>query len=445
MNTDNLNKMSLPWQRLAAGIASVLIVLVLSAAGSSARAAGPTFSDDSQACVDCHGKPDIAPKVLDDGTKLSMHVAGKDFLAAMHYKQDCTDCHADLDEKTHGKVKTPLKDLRAMKASMQETCRDCHKKKAKAYDDGIHATLVKEGNDKAPYCASCHNAHNQVSVKLTAAIDKAPCANCHEKIFKAYVGDVHGKARADKGKDAPICFDCHSAHDVTAPSLGDGPKSACLECHKTAAEKHADWLPNSKLHFEAVSCVACHSPAAPRRVNLRLYDGVTDVQLREATGVPQFASRAKASDLGNVGLDEGDLSALLKQFGQDSGPKGKVILRGRLEVSSGVAAHELAPKDKALKACSTCHSQGAEPFKSVVLSIASADGRPLRHVVQQDVLGSATAFNSVRGFYALGSTRIKALDTVLVIGGLVCLVACIGHGVARGMFSGVRRRRTGSK
>jgi hypothetical protein len=440
MNTTILEHPSSPWRRPAAWITAALVLLALSFVSAGARAGEHTFSKDSLACLKCHEKPDIEDKKLDDGKTLSMHVSGTDFLAARHFEQDCTDCHSNLDDKTHGKVKTPLKNRREMMASMQETCRDCHKKSQKRYDDSIHAALIKGGSEKAPYCANCHNAHTQPSVKVRMPIEKTACAECHEKIFKAYSGDVHGHARAIMVKDAPICSDCHQSHDVKAASLGDGPRPACLNCHKTAAAKHAEWLPNSQLHFETISCVVCHSPNAVRRVNLRLYDGVKDSQLREKSGVPQFAGRVKAEDGSNAGLDAGDLSTLLSQFSHDAGQTGKVVVRGRLEVSSGPQAHQLANKENALKACDTCHKEGAAPFKTVVLSIASADGRPLRHVVQQDVLGSATAFESVRGFYALGSTRIKLLDTLLILAVLACIAACGAHAVARGVFSGVRKQ-----
>jgi hypothetical protein len=441
MNTTTLRCPPTPWLRPAAWFTGALVLVALSFAGSGAQAAEHTFSKDSLACLKCHEKPDIQDKKLEDGKTLSMHVSGQDFLAARHFEQDCTDCHSKLDEETHGKVKTPLKSRREMMASMQETCRDCHKKSQKLYDDSIHAAAIKGGSDKAPYCANCHNAHTQPSVKLQAPIDKTPCAECHDKIFKAYSGDVHGHARSIKIKGAPICADCHQAHDVQAASLGEGPKPACLNCHKNAAAKHDEWLPNSRLHFDTVSCVVCHSPNAVRRVNLRLYDGAADSQLREKSGVPQFASRVKAEDGANAGLDAGDLSALLQQFSHDAGQTGKVVVRGRLEVSSGTDAHHLSAKGRALKACDTCHKQGAEPFKSVVVSIASADGRPLRHAVQQDLLGSAQSLESVRGFYALGSTRIKLLDALLILAVLGAVGASFAHALARGVFSGVRKQR----
>ncbi|WP_088280061.1 cytochrome c3 family protein [Ideonella sp. A 288] len=406
-----------------------------------AHAKTAEFSDESKACLKCHEKPDIAAKKLEDGKTLSMHIRGADYLAAQHVEQDCTDCHSDLDDKTHGKVSTPLASRRALMESMQETCRDCHKKRQKLYDDGLHAALVKQGSDKAPLCANCHDAHYQASVKLLEPIDKTSCAACHDKVFAAYKADVHGLARVAKGKDSPICADCHQSHDNKAASLGDGQKDTCLKCHKDSADKHAQWLPNTALHFEAISCVTCHSPDAKRRVNLRLYDSATDTQLREKAGVPQFVQRVKAEDVANVGLTEADLDSLLEQFGNEGGTKRKVFLRGRLEVQSGVEAHQLAPKDKALKACDACHRLGSAAFESVVLSIASADGRPLRHAVQNQVLGSVTAFDSVRGFYALGSTRIKLLDWLLGLAVAGSIAGCLAHMTARRLTRGLRERR----
>lgn len=422
-------------------ITLALALLACCLLAGTARAKSAEFSDDSRACLKCHEKPDIAPKKLDDGKTLSMHIRGSDYLAAQHVKQDCTDCHSGLDDKTHGKVSTPLASRRALMESMQEACRDCHKKRQKLYDDGLHAALVKGGSVKAPVCANCHDAHYQPSVKLLEPIDKTSCAACHEKVFDAYKADVHGRARVTKGKDSPSCADCHQPHDNKAASLGDGQKDACVKCHKDSADKHEQWLPNTALHFEAISCVVCHSPDAKRRVNLRLYDGATDTQLREKAGVPKFVQRVKAEDVGNVGLTEADLDSLLEQFGRDAGNKGKVFLRGRLEVQTGVEAHQLAPKDKAMKACDTCHRQGAAAFQSVVLSIASADGRPLRHAVQNQVLGSVTAFDSVRGFYALGSTRIKLLDWLLGLAVAGSIAGCLAHWTARRLTRGLRERR----
>ncbi len=420
---------------------ALLILWILAPAAFAAEAI--ELSEDDAVCMECHdrdAKADISKK-FEDGTTLSMRVSTKLYLESVHKENNCTDCHADLDEDTHGKVKTPMKNRRALKQSMQEACRDCHKKMFKEFDDSIHAFRIKEGSDKAPLCADCHNAHTQTPVEVAGPIDQTPCAACHEPIFKAYAKDVHGMQRVAQGKAAPICSDCHQAHAVKAASLGDGPKDACLSCHEKALEQHKEWLPNTGLHLESISCVACHAPDAQRRVNLRLYDGATKSQLREKSGVPQFVRRAQAGDAGNLGLDERALWSLLTQFSQDDETAtGKVVVRGRLEVSSGIEAHQLSEKSRALKDCKVCHGRGAEPFQSVSLSIAGPDGRPLRHDVQSEVLSSAKTLNSVRGFYAIGSTRIKLLDVLLVLAVAGSIAGVLAHMVGKRMFRGVRER-----
>jgi hypothetical protein len=159
--------------------------------------------------------------------------------------------------------------------------------------------------------------------------------------------------------------------------------------------------------------------------------------MSEKSGVPQFVRLADAADTKNMGLDERALWSLLKEFNQDGS---KTVLRGRLEVKSGIEAHQLSEKSLALKDCNVCHKEGAAPFQSVTLTIAGPDGRPLRHGVQNAVLSSLTSMESVRGFYAIGSTRIKLLDILLimVVGGAIFVP--IGHMTVKRLFKGVRER-----
>jgi hypothetical protein len=250
---------------------------------------------------------------------------------------------------------------------------------------------------------------------------------------------VHGLERAAKGKVAPICGSCHKTHDIKAASFGDGIKDNCISCHKDSIGEHKDWLPNAALHFEAISCPVCHSPGAKRRVNLRLYDSAAKRQLSENTGVPRFEKRADAADLNKAGLDEKALWSLLTEFNQDSGTK-NTVLRGRLEVRSGVEAHQISEKSRAVRDCDTCHRPGAEPFQSVTLTIASPDGRPLRHGVQKDVLNSLAAVESVRGFYAIGGTRIKLLDYALILVLLAGIGGPLAHMTIKRLFRRMREK-----
>jgi hypothetical protein len=153
--------------------------------------------------------------------------------------------------------------------------------------------------------------------------------------------------------------------------------------------------------------------------------------------VPLFEKRTDTADLTKVGLDERALLSLLKDYNQDGG-QGKTVLRGRLEVRSDIEAHQLSEKAKAIKDCDTCHKQDAEPFQSVALTIAGPDGRPMRHGVQKDVLTSLQATESVRGFYAIGSTRIKLLDYALVLVLLAGIGGPLVHMTIKWLFRRVR-------
>ena len=391
-----------------AGVAA----LAFSIFSAPAWAADDAISKEDQACLSCHVKPGLEKKFA-NGETLSLTIPAKAYAESVH-NSACGDCHSDLDAATHPAEKTAFAGKREFVVKQVEACATCHQKKVTEYETSVHAALLRDGSKAAPACSDCHNPHAVQPRTGVEPITAVVCRNCHEKIFEAYAGSTHGKARVTKGKVAPLCADCHRAHDVTAASLGDRMKDTCLACHKDTVDLHKAWLPNTERHLDAISCPACHSPAAQRRVNLRLYDGVAKQQISEKTGVPQFEKLAKAADTSGEGLDARALWSLLKGFNQE-GSDSKTVLRGRLEVRSGVEAHQMTDKSNALKDCDTCHRAGAAPFQSVTVTIAGPDGRPLHYGAQKEVLNSLISMESVGGFYAIGGTRIKLLDTLLVL------------------------------
>jgi predicted CXXCH cytochrome family protein len=428
--------------RRAGAVLAGVAALVFSALSMPVLAQDNALSKEDQVCLGCHDKAGLEKK-LGNGEQLALTIPAKAYAESVH-NSGCGDCHSEIDVKTHPKDAAAIGSKHEFAIKQMEACVTCHKKKVTEYESSVHAALLREGNKMAPVCSDCHNPHavqHKTGVEPIAAV---VCRRCHEKIFEAYADSAHGKARAAKGKAAPICADCHRAHDVTAPSLGDRMKDTCLSCHKNAVEAHKDWLPNTDRHLEAVSCPACHSPAAQRRVNLRLYDGVAKQQKSEKTGVPQFERLANAADVSGQGLDGRALWSLLQGFNRD-GTDSKTVLRGRLEVRSGVEAHQMTDKSKALKDCDTCHHEGAAPFQSVTVTIAGPDGRPLRHGAQKEVLNSLVSIESVGGFYAIGGTRIKLLDTLLVLALAAGVGVPIGHMTIKLLFRRVREKREAAK
>ncbi|MBI3371877.1 MAG: cytochrome c3 family protein [Betaproteobacteria bacterium] len=405
-------------------------------AAPSARAADSpanTLSDGDKKCLTCHASEGMT-KNLGNGETLALRVHGEAFAKSVHAPLGCAICHAEINLDKHPGAQRKIETRRGYAVAMIEVCRTCHEDKFKLYEGSVHASLLRAGIPVAPVCTDCHSPHSIAPKAAGQPMKAVACRKCHETIFEAYAGSVHGLARGKSAESpAPLCAGCHRAHDVGAPSVGDRLRNTCIACHGGTIESHQSWLPNAERHLEVVSCPACHSPGAQRKVDLRLYDGVSRERMVEKKGVPQFEDRARSADKEGDGLDAIALRSLLKQFNVE-GAERTTTLRGRLEVRTGVEAHQLSDKSRAVSNCDSCHREGADPFQSVTVSIVGADGRPLRHDAQKEVLNSAVSVESMRGFYAIGGTRIKLLDVLLVLALLSGILVPVGHMTVKWLF-----------
>ncbi|MBI5912693.1 MAG: cytochrome c3 family protein, partial [Betaproteobacteria bacterium] len=388
-------------------IASIAALALLTASAPT-YAADEALSAADQNCLGCHGSAGMEKK-LADGEVLQLQVPADMFRKSVHRPNGCVSCHTDVDPTAHPPSKKEIKTKRSYAIAATESCKGCHTDKVEQWDRSIHAALARKGDPSAPICADCHNPHATIKGAGTK-IDETPCQNCHKDIFTAYLGSVHGKLRSGSADSyAPVCSGCHNSHEVKPISLGEGPAAACSGCHAGVLEKHKVWLPNAGLHFEAVSCPACHAPTAHRKVDLMLIDSQAKALGTEQIGVPLFDASARSD---GKGIDALTLWNLLQTFNRD-GLTCRTVVRGRLKVSTGPQAHELADKSKAISDCHTCHRQGSEAFESVTISLVGPDGRRVGYGASADVLSSPISLDSVSGFYAIGGTRIILLDILL--------------------------------
>jgi hypothetical protein len=281
----------------------------------------------------------------------------------------------------------------------------------------------------APGCSDCHSAHAVAPKERFATLTGTPCRGCHEEIFSAYAGSMHGTARATgQHFDAPLCSDCHRAHDVKGSASPALVRAACDGCHQGAAKAHDAWLPNAALHLNSVSCAACHAPTAQRVVALRLTEAgsgrnLTEREVTELLGADAAAVLGPESD----GIDAFELLDMLKKLeSRRLASDEKLEIVGRLEVARGAGAHRLAAKSGAIRSCESCHDASGKAFDTVALSLARDDGRPKSFGGSPKMLTEAGAMLSVRDFYALGGTRSVVLDWLLVLafaGGLAVIAA----------------------
>ncbi len=369
---------------LAALTAATLAATAI-AAGGPATTAPPGDAGAArllpadQACLACHGSGD-ATLTLENGDRLPLSIDGPAFARSLHQPIGCTGCHASVSPRTHPGKGGSYASARTYAQARNESCRGCHARVFAVYEPSRHGSMLRDGHAGAPFCA-----------------------------------------------------DCHPSHRVTPPAARDGPDNPCLVCHADAAAQHASWLPNAGRHVDTVACAACHVPDAMRRVDLRLHASGQPLRVRD--GAEQFARRARTADADHNGLDASELRALLAEFERDVG---SVSLRGGVELRSGIDAHELPPKQQALRDCVACHDADAPLFRFVTVSVLDTDGRPVRYDAHREILSAALTWEALRGFYAVGSTRIRLLDAVLGVS-LIGAIAVPGLHFALRHFA---RRRT---
>ena len=316
------------------------------------------LTDADKVCLGCHGSEGLK-KELASGESLSLHVDAAAFGSSVHRPIGCAGCHTGVKLPEHPANPRKIASAREYTAEQTESCRACHDRVFKAYEASFHAQRAREGNTAAPGCGSCH---------------------------------------------AP--------HAVVPPSIQEGTNNICLTCHAGVGEKHQKWLPNASRHLDAVSCSGCHAPVALKKVDLRLYDAAGQKRIADLDGLLDLGKRARAADTDGNGLDPMELRALLADVNRVV-PGATLV--GHIEVKNGIEAHELPAKSSAINNCARCHSEGATPFQAVSVSAIGPDSRMVRYDAQNSVLTSALTVGSLRGFYAIGGTRIKALDILLAL------------------------------
>ena len=411
--------------------ACIFVAGLLLAAQSSAAA---STADKNAKCLGCHSMG--LKKSLADGEKLSLKVSADEYNESVHGRFACTSCHRNVAKGKHP-AKTVIEDKRSYALQQNDVCKGCHKAMFTQYEGSIHATLSTTPGSNSPLCTDCHTVHAIQSAEMLSTLTGEPCKACHTDVFDAYAESVHGVAKEHGNSlrpshiEAPICADCHRAHDISAVAAQDLVQATCKSCHEETSTAHAKWLPNSALHLESVACASCHSPLAERRVDLELYDNLTAAPVK--LGDDPLAALMQEVDATGDGLDPLELWALVRRSSRDGEPV-DVSLRGRLEVKSGGDAHRLAPKSEAIRQCETCHQYGAESFQTVTVSVTRADGRRNHYEARKEVLGSITSIDSVRQFYATGGTRVELLDDLFVLSIVFGLAIPLGHmGVRRFM------------
>ncbi len=196
-------------------------------------AAAEAPSQEIEGCLACHADKDLSV-TLPSREIRSLYIDRQAFARSVHGdKLRCTDCHADITEVPH--PAKPFKTLREFSIAYYEQCKRCHFANYTKLLDSVHYAQFAKGDPRAPLCTDCHGAHDINRPDEPRSRIAQTCARCHQEISAAYVKSVHGRALvAEESRDVPVCTGCHRSHNIAdprAPGWRLGIPELCGGCH----------------------------------------------------------------------------------------------------------------------------------------------------------------------------------------------------------------------
>jgi hypothetical protein len=215
-----------------AGRLILIVALPLAALGAAAA----ELPDGVLECLECHEDPDAVAE-LEDGTEMSLYVDPDVFTSSIHGADlVCTDCHRGYDDDHP--FEGPFPSRRAYVIASYEVCKECHFDTYNKTLESVHYELLKNSVEEAPVCTDCHGAHNVSNPHEKRAMVSRSCATCHDDVFQEYSHSVHGAALVnDDNTDVPACADCHTHHQIAPPHEArfrlQSPET-CISCHGDA-------------------------------------------------------------------------------------------------------------------------------------------------------------------------------------------------------------------
>jgi len=210
-------------------LGSLLMIMTVAA---PVRAQAPAI--DNQTCLGCHADPSLALK-LGDGSAVPLQVADTALAGSVHAKHNCVDCHTAMAEVPH--PARTFATRRDVTVALAAQCRKCHFANYAKTLDSVHQQAVARGDRTAPLCVDCHGAHDVKPPARPRTQISQTCARCHAGVAAAYARSVHGRDLSGGNTDVPTCIDCHHAHDIAGPRKSEwGLKSPemCGSCHANA-------------------------------------------------------------------------------------------------------------------------------------------------------------------------------------------------------------------
>jgi predicted CXXCH cytochrome family protein len=221
------------WMILAVGL-----ILLASFSIFSAARAGQDLQTTESYCLSCHNDPGLEMQ-LPSGENLSLYVNPDTLAHSIHSPLgiECQACHTSIEGYPH--AEPGFDSLRELSQTYVEACKKCHSEIYEKTQDSIHEQVAETGNQAAPICTDCHGAHDVQAPDQPRAKVSETCGECHQDIYNTYTHSIHGSALLQEDNpDVPVCTDCHGVHNIQDPRTQqfrvDTPE-LCARCHADKA------------------------------------------------------------------------------------------------------------------------------------------------------------------------------------------------------------------
>lgn len=211
---------------------TVALVALLPLVGVASATTAPS-AVELESCFGCHGDRQLS-MTLPSGERVSLFVDVAAFKRSVHGNRlGCLECHAGADQTPHARKK--FRTARDLSIAYFEQCKQCHFTNYTKTLDSVHYQRLQAGDVHAPLCADCHTAHAVSRTSEPRSNVSRTCERCHQKIFAAYAGSVHGRALLEEqNRDVPVCTDCHRSHNIGDPRTATfhlATPTLCGNCH----------------------------------------------------------------------------------------------------------------------------------------------------------------------------------------------------------------------
>ena len=189
--------------------------------------------DTTQYCLSCHENPQLQVE-LPDGEKLPLYIKDEIFSKSIHGVNgiECQACHTSIQTYPHPKITYTSR--RELSRAYYQACQKCHPANYEKAQDSIHAEIAAAGKLQAPICTDCHGAHDVRAPNQPRTRISITCGQCHDAIYQEYSLSAHGKALEEGNPDVPVCTDCHGVHNIQDPRTTQfhiKTPELCAGCH----------------------------------------------------------------------------------------------------------------------------------------------------------------------------------------------------------------------